>query len=176
MNLHSDFHVVLTKEWRSHGAVLLLAKLHFPCLKWISTVHSPCFIGAIFFFSIQGRDFQDSQTTDIKERARLESRLIHTTRDVVFLREEIKRVRIERKWKNSLPLAEKVGASFYNLYHRTLRLQLPVQKCYLTILVTLTINSGSSHAWKCKIVLAIQGFSCKGLYLFFLSKYNCSNR
>ncbi|XP_017587422.1 PREDICTED: cilia- and flagella-associated protein 44 isoform X1 [Corvus brachyrhynchos] len=44
-----------------------------------------------------GRDFQDSQTTDIKERARLESRLIHTTRDVVFLREEIKRVRIERK-------------------------------------------------------------------------------
>ncbi|NXB56408.1 CFA44 protein, partial [Struthidea cinerea] len=36
-----------------------------------------------------GGDFQDSQTTDIKERARLESRLIHMTRDVVFLREEI---------------------------------------------------------------------------------------
>ncbi|NXA70710.1 CFA44 protein, partial [Mohoua ochrocephala] len=36
-----------------------------------------------------GRDFQDSQTTDIKERARLESQLIHMTRDVVFLREEI---------------------------------------------------------------------------------------
>ncbi|NWT84653.1 CFA44 protein, partial [Lanius ludovicianus] len=36
-----------------------------------------------------GGDFQDSQTTDIKERARLESRLIHRTRDVVFLREEI---------------------------------------------------------------------------------------
>ncbi|NXE35232.1 CFA44 protein, partial [Ptilorrhoa leucosticta] len=36
-----------------------------------------------------GGDFQDSQSTDIKERARLESRLIHVTRDVVFLREEI---------------------------------------------------------------------------------------
>ncbi|NXC52922.1 CFA44 protein, partial [Aleadryas rufinucha] len=36
-----------------------------------------------------GGDFQDSQTTDIKERARLESRLIHMTRDVVFLRKEI---------------------------------------------------------------------------------------
>ncbi|NXO15161.1 CFA44 protein, partial [Oriolus oriolus] len=36
-----------------------------------------------------GGDFQDSQTTDMKERARLESRLIHMTRDVVFLRKEI---------------------------------------------------------------------------------------
>ncbi|NWW68741.1 CFA44 protein, partial [Ifrita kowaldi] len=36
-----------------------------------------------------GGDFQDSQATDIKERARLESRLIHMTRDMVFLREEI---------------------------------------------------------------------------------------
>ncbi|NWV47572.1 CFA44 protein, partial [Daphoenositta chrysoptera] len=36
-----------------------------------------------------GGDFQDSQTTDIKARARLESRLIHMTRDVVFLRKEI---------------------------------------------------------------------------------------
>ncbi|NWW19804.1 CFA44 protein, partial [Falcunculus frontatus] len=36
-----------------------------------------------------GGDFQDSQTTDIKERARLESRLIHVTRDVVSLRKEI---------------------------------------------------------------------------------------
>ncbi|NXI05061.1 CFA44 protein, partial [Pachycephala philippinensis] len=36
-----------------------------------------------------GGDFQDSQTTDLKERARLESRLIHMTRDAVFLRKEI---------------------------------------------------------------------------------------
>ncbi|NXB34629.1 CFA44 protein, partial [Eulacestoma nigropectus] len=36
-----------------------------------------------------GGDLQDSQTTDIKERARLESRLIHMTRDVVLLRKEI---------------------------------------------------------------------------------------
>ncbi|NXB19850.1 CFA44 protein, partial [Rhagologus leucostigma] len=36
-----------------------------------------------------GADFQDSETTDMKARARLESRLIHMTRDVVFLREEI---------------------------------------------------------------------------------------
>ncbi|NWV89350.1 CFA44 protein, partial [Machaerirhynchus nigripectus] len=36
-----------------------------------------------------GGDFQDSQTTDTKARARLESQLIHMTRDVVFLREEI---------------------------------------------------------------------------------------
>ncbi|NXD97206.1 CFA44 protein, partial [Chaetorhynchus papuensis] len=36
-----------------------------------------------------GGDFQDSQMTDIKETARLESRLLRMTRDVVFLREEI---------------------------------------------------------------------------------------
>ncbi|NWT19333.1 CFA44 protein, partial [Vireo altiloquus] len=36
-----------------------------------------------------GTDFQESQATDIKARARLESRLIHMTHDVVFLRNEI---------------------------------------------------------------------------------------
>ncbi|NWW12149.1 CFA44 protein, partial [Oreocharis arfaki] len=36
-----------------------------------------------------GGDFQDSQTTAMKGRARLESRLVHMARDVVFLRKEI---------------------------------------------------------------------------------------
>ncbi|NXH81835.1 CFA44 protein, partial [Edolisoma coerulescens] len=42
-----------------------------------------------------GRDFQDSQTADSKARARLESRLIHMTRNMVFLREEINGVSIK---------------------------------------------------------------------------------
>ncbi|NXY56120.1 CFA44 protein, partial [Callaeas wilsoni] len=37
----------------------------------------------------QGREFQGTQTTDMKETARLESRLVHRAREMAFLREEI---------------------------------------------------------------------------------------
>lgn len=46
----------------------------------------------VFFFfplALQGAEFQGIRTTDIKEKAKLESRLKHTARDTALLREEI---------------------------------------------------------------------------------------
>jgi len=42
-----------------------------------------------FLISLQGAEFQGARTTDIKEKARLESRLKHLACDTAFVREEI---------------------------------------------------------------------------------------
>lgn len=49
----------------------------------------------LHFFYLQGEEFEGTRSADIKETARLESRLMHMTCEVALLREEISQGRVD---------------------------------------------------------------------------------
>lgn len=122
------------------------------------------FYRSCFFLSLQGVEFQHTRTTDIKEKARLESQLKRIAGDTALLRQEISL--LNRKggyWEELTVLSRKDGcfflqpsspqdpetptASFPVLTPETVSFS---KFCYFPSKIDV-VNCGSSHTWKCEM-------------------------